>query len=114
MVEGLLNKNNKGQGGKGIFALSSPSPRAEKQGRKGGSPVAARAGGSGREGPREGPVPGRGSAGGGPRWPSHDGRRQRVAVVLGRRIRGVVAVMEVGESTGGLCGVDYPAHLGQG
>ena len=49
-MEGLLNKNNKGQGGKGIFALSSSSPRAEKQGREGGSPAAARAGGSGREG----------------------------------------------------------------
>ena len=32
-MEGSLNKNDKGQGGMGIFALSSSSPRAEKQGR---------------------------------------------------------------------------------
>ena len=31
-MEGSLNKNDKGQGGMGIFALSSSSPRAEKQG----------------------------------------------------------------------------------
>jgi len=58
--------------------------------------------------------PGRSSAQGGPRWPGPDGRRQRATVALGRRLRGVVAVMDVGESTGGLRGVDYPAHLGQG
>jgi len=88
-VEGFLNKNDKGQGGMGIFALSSSSPRAEKQGRGWHTPAAAlgrrpgareRLWSEGNErGRREGPIPGRGSARGGPRWPSHDGRRQRAA-----------------------------------
>ena len=71
-MDGFLNKNDKGQGGMGIFALSSSSRRAEKQGREGGSPAAARAGGvQGRRpgarerlwsegkkrGRREGPIP---------------------------------------------------------
>ena len=34
-MEGFLNKNDKGQGGMGIFALSSSSPCTEKQGREG-------------------------------------------------------------------------------
>ena len=71
----------------GIFALSSSSPRAEKQGKgaapAGGGPGPAawareRLWGEGKErGRREGLIPGRGSARGGSRWPSHDGRRQR-------------------------------------
>ena len=42
-----------------------------------------------------------------------DGVRQRAAA-LGRRFRGVVAAMEVGEGTGGLHRVDYPATLVRG
>ena len=77
----------------GIFALSSSSPHAEKQGSGWHTPAAAlgrrpgareRLWSEGKErGRREGPTPGRGTARDGPRWPSHDGRRQRVA--LGRR-----------------------------
>jgi len=100
----------------GIFALSSSSPHAEKQGSGWHTPAAAlgrrpgareRLWSEGKErGRREGPIPGRGSARGGPRWPSHDGRRQRVA--LGRRPRGVVAVKGGGGKHWGTWGLDFP------
>ena len=63
-------------------------------------------------GRREGPTPGRGSARGGPRWPSHDGRRQRAAGGAGPVPQSLVAVKGVGESTGELGGSISPAHLG--
>ena len=122
-MEGFLNKNDKGQG---VWAyLPCLLPPLALRNRGGGGarrrrPWAGGLGsgaalGEGKEGGRrECSIPCRGLARGGPWWPSHDGRRQRAAVALGRRLRGMVAVMEVGESTGELRGVDYPAHLGQG
>ena len=87
-VGGFLNKKEGGQGALGIFALLSFLPTA-KQGREGrlagGDPgrrlrACGRLRSEGKErGRREGPIPGRGSARGGLRWPSHDGRRQRAA-----------------------------------
>ena len=121
--EGLFIELRKGEGVMGKMPCPLPPPRWEI-----GEGAGARRrrqirqlGGSGwlrgegnERGEGGGSIPGRGSARGGPRWPSHDGRQQRVAVALGRRLRGVVAAMEVGKSTGELRGVDYSAHLGQG
>ena len=117
-MEGFLNKNDKGQGGMGIFALSSSSPRAEKQGRGWHTPAAA----LGRQ-PRarerlwsEGggrvrsPVAARPEAARDGLATTAGGSGRRVA--LGRRPRGVVAVKGVGESTGELGGSISPAHLG--
>ena len=106
----------------GIFAMSSSSPRAEKQGRGWHTPAAAlgrrpgareRLWSEGKErGRREGPIPGRSLARGGPRWSSHNGLRQRAAGGAGPVPQSLVAVKGVGESTGELGGSISPAHLG--
>ena len=121
-MEGFLNKNDKGQGGMGIFALSSSSPRAEKQGRGGTHRRRPWAGGlglgsgSGVREKREGggrvrsPVAARPEAARGGLATTAGGSGRRVA--LGQRSRGVVAVKWMEESTREPRGVGSPAHLG--
>ena len=80
-------------------------PTAE-QGREGGSPAAARAGGlrargwSGCEGKEAGRcgglIPGRSSARGGPRWPGRDGRWQWAAGGTGPALQSSSAAREWG------------------
>ena len=60
---------------------------------------------------REDPVPCCGSTRGGPRWPSHGGRRQRVAVVLGRWPWAMIADGGRGETEWRGAGSDPRPHL---
>ena len=83
--------------------------RRWRLGRRLGARWRPQSGGKGR-GRLAGPIPCRGSGGGGPWRPGHDGRR--AAAALGRHPGGAVAVKGRGKSTKGLWGLDSPAHLG--
>ena len=83
--------------GGGRFGRSGPRRRPGVEGR----------GGRGSAGS----IPGRGSDRGGPRWPSHGGRRQRAAVVLGRWPWAMIADGGRGKAEWGGPGSDSRPHL---
>ena len=102
------------------MALSSSSPhgktgergRLAGGGKSGGQGLRGWSGVEGKEGGSwEGSIPGRGSDRGGPRWPSHGGRRQRAAVVLGRWPWAMIADGGRGKAEWGGAGSDSRPHL---